>query len=183
MATLRTAAPWQGLRRDRAATPRAVHVAPDDLRIRRHAERAERCLIFLVDASGSQAMARMAEAKGAVELLLAEAYRRRDHVALVAFRGSGAELLLPPTRSLVQAKRRLAGLPGGGATPLASGLAAAGDVAARAARKGATPVIVLMTDGRANVTLDGAHDRARAGEDATRVAGATWRCLAPAPRR
>ena len=97
-------------------------------------------LIFTVDASGSAALARLAEAKGAVELMLAQAYARRDHVALIAFRGTGAELLLPPTRSLVQTKRRLAGLPGGGGTPLAAGLQVAhGPGACRRARRGMTP--------------------------------------------
>lgn len=89
--------------------------------------------IFVVDASGSAALNRLAEAKGAVELLLADCYVRRDRVALLAFRGSAAELLLPPTRSLVRAKRSLAGLPGGGGTPLAAGLDAALALAERSA--------------------------------------------------
>ncbi|MEM9551468.1 MAG: VWA domain-containing protein, partial [Pseudomonadota bacterium] len=107
----------------------------------------------------------------AVELLLGEAYARRDHVALIAFRGAGADLLLPPTRSLVQTKRRLAALPGGGGTPLAAGLQEAGTLATQSRDKGLTPTIVVMTDGRANVALDGAPDRARAAEDSRRLAG------------
>ncbi len=126
--------------------------------------------MFAVDASGSSAFARLGEAKGAVELLLAEAYARRDHVALVAFRGTGAEVLLPPTRSLVQTKRRLAALPGGGATPLAAGLRAALGVAAAGAARGMTPTLVLLTDGRANVALDGSVDRAAAAADALALA-------------
>jgi magnesium chelatase subunit D len=78
-----------------------------DVRVRQFEERSDRAIIFVVDASGSAALARLAEAKGAIELLLGEAYARRDHVALVAFRGDGADILLPPTRSLVQTKRRL----------------------------------------------------------------------------
>jgi len=109
-----------------------VIVRPADIHLSRYETRRDRLLIFTVDASGSAALARLAEAKGAVELLLAQAYARRDQVALVAFRGDGAETLLPPTRSLVQAKRRLAGLPGGGGTPLAAGLLAAGEMAAHA---------------------------------------------------
>jgi magnesium chelatase subunit D len=166
VATLRAAAPWQAIRGRRGP----LRLAPADLRIRRHEERGERLVIFCVDASGSAAAARLAEAKGAVELLLAEAYARRDGVALVAFRGDAADLLLPPTRSLVAAKRRLAALPGGGATPLAAGLAEALAQARLARRRGLDPALVLMTDGRPNVALDGARDRARAGEDATRLA-------------
>lgn len=171
VATLRTAAPWQALRR--AAAPGAapgLRIRPSDIRIRRYDQPSDRLLVFAVDASGSAAMARMAEAKGAVEILLAEAYARRDHVALIGFRGAGAEILLPPTRSLVQTKRRLAGLPGGGATPLAAGLREAAGLARQARQRGLSPALVLLTDGRANVALDGGQDRARAAEDALRMA-------------
>jgi magnesium chelatase subunit D len=153
---------------------RRLHIRPTDLRIRRHQERTERVIIFAVDASGSAALARLAEAKGAVELLLARAYARRDHVALIAFRGAVAEVVLPPTRSLVQTKRRLAGLPGGGGTPLAAALRLAAETATRARARGLTPVLALLTDGRANVALDGAPGRARAEADAALMAR-LWR--------
>ncbi|MHB2167177.1 magnesium chelatase subunit D [Alsobacter sp. R-9] len=167
--TLRAAAPWQRLRR--AAGSGRVQVRSDDFRIRRFAEKRETTTIFAVDASGSSALHRMAEAKGAVELLLADCYVRRDSVALVAFRGTQAELLLPPTRSLVRAKRSLAALPGGGGTPLASGLDAALAVAEAARRRGQTPVIVVLTDGRANIARDGRQGRGPAAEDALAAAG------------
>ncbi len=170
IATLRSAAPWQTIRRARPGEARAVVVLPSDVHLARASERAERLLIFVVDASGSAAAARLAEAKGAVERLLAEAYASRDKVALITFRGTGADLALPPTRSLVQAKRRLAGLPGGGGTPLAAGLAAAHALARRMAGRGLSPSIALLTDGRANVALDGRGDRAAAAEDAARLA-------------
>ncbi|WP_228027279.1 magnesium chelatase subunit D, partial [Pseudaquabacterium pictum] len=136
IATLRAAAPWQRLRQralqrsDAAAPPRRVLVQPEDFHISRRAQRRETTTLFVVDASGSAALHRLAEAKGAVELLLADCYVRRDRVALLAFRGSSAELVLPPTRSLVRAKRALAGLPGGGGTPLALALDAAAALAA-----------------------------------------------------
>ncbi|MGI1662240.1 magnesium chelatase subunit D [Palleronia sp. KMU-117] len=170
VATLRAAAPWQPMRRAASPHGHLLHIRPADIRLRRFEDRSDRLLIFAVDASGSSAMARLAEAKGAVELLLAEAYARRDHVALVAFRGAAAELLLPPTRSLVQTKRRLTALPGGGGTPLAAGLRAAQETAIHARRHGLTPSLVLLTDGRGNVALDGRADRAQAGEDAEAVA-------------
>lgn len=171
MATLRAAIPWQGLRRrEKPDEGNRPLIRPADLRYKRYQELSDRLLVFAVDASGSAAMARLAEAKGAVELLLAEAYARRDHVALISFRGTGAELLLPPTRSLVQTKRRLAALPGGGGTPLAAGLRLGLETAETAERRGLSPVLVILTDGRSNIALDGSGHRGRAGEDATRIA-------------
>ncbi|MCY4336154.1 MAG: magnesium chelatase subunit D [Litoreibacter sp.] len=170
MATLRAAIPWQKLRKQALPDRQGAIIRPEDLRARRYQELSDRLLIFTVDASGSAALARLGEAKGAVELLLAEAYARRDHVALIAFRGTEAEVLLPPTRSLVQTKRRLADLPGGGGTPTASGLKAACEMADHATRKGLTPTVVLLTDGRSNVTLDGSADRKQAAQDATTMA-------------
>ncbi|MEM9754902.1 MAG: magnesium chelatase subunit D [Pseudomonadota bacterium] len=172
IATLRAAAPWQRLRADAAAhrPGRRLRISRGDIRLRRFEERSDRALIFVVDASGSAAMTRLAEAKGAVELLLGQAYARRDHVALIAFRGTGSELLLPPTRSLVQTKRRLAGLPGGGGTPLAAGLREALALGIGLRGRGMTPAIALLTDGRANVALDGQGDRTRAGEEALALA-------------
>jgi len=170
LATLRAAVPWQTLRK--RGQPQSIRpvIYPSDLRNRRYETLSDRLLIFVVDASGSAAMARLSEAKGAVELLLAGAYARRDHVALITFRGTKADVLLPPTRSLVQTKRRLAELPGGGATPLASGLSAAFTMAQTASRKGMTPTVITLTDGRANIALDGQPNRPRAASDAQDIA-------------
>ncbi len=172
VATLRAAAPWQPLRRKASGDAGRLHVRSSDIRVRQYEEKSDRAIIFVVDASGSSAMARLAEAKGAIELLLSEAYARRDHVALVAFRGDGAEVILPPTRSLVQTKRRLGQLPGGGGTPLASGLKAALELAGFVQGKGMTPSVALLTDGRANVDLAGIANRAQAAEDAKKMAHA-----------
>ena len=170
--TLRAAAPWQRLRRNApGATARPIHVHGDDLRIHRLQQRAGTATLFVLDASGSSALHRLAEAKGAINLLLADCYVRRDEVAVIAFRGKGAELLLPPTRSLVRARRSLAALPGGGGTPLAAGLEAALRLAAQVRRDGTTPVIVLLTDGRANIARDGEPGRVRAEADAMAMAG------------
>jgi magnesium chelatase subunit D len=187
--TLRAAAPWQPLRRREAARA-AVEVTPseksgaeavarsrvdvrrDDFRITRFKQRSQTTTLFTVDASGSSALHRLAEAKGAVELMLADCYVRRDEVALIAFRGQGAEVILPPTRSLVRAKRSLAGLPGGGGTPLAAGLQALLLLAQAEQRRGHTPVAVLLTDGRANVARDGAPGRAAGEADALAAARA-----------
>lgn len=172
VATLRQAAPWQVLRKRQDTHDRALIVHRSDLRLKRFRQVSDRVLIFVVDASGSSAMARLGEAKGAVELMLAQAYSRRDHVALVVLRGAKAELILPPTRSLTTTKARLRGLPGGGGTPLASGLATALDTALRARRQGMTPSLALLTDGRANIALNGQPDRVQAQEDAHRIATA-----------
>ena len=192
--TLRAAAPWQPLRRREAAAtgteparPRVL-IRKDDFRISRFKQRAESTTIFVVDASGSAALHRLAEAKGAVELLLADCYIRRDQVALIAFRGAIAEVLLPPTRSLARAKRSLAGLPGGGGTPLAAGLDAAFALSDSVRRKGQTPTIILLTDGRANIARDGGQGRPRAEGDAMsaarqlRAAGITTVLVDTSPR-
>ncbi|WP_282063719.1 magnesium chelatase subunit D [Roseobacter litoralis] len=170
VATLRAAAPWQPLRKQAVPAGTGLHIRPSDIRLKRYQEQSDRLLIFTVDASGSAAMSRLNEAKGAVELLLAQAYAARDHVALIAFRGDGAELLLPPTRSLVQTKRRLASLPGGGGTPLAAGLQQAALLAQQSRSKGLTPTVVVLTDGRANIALDGTPDRAAAQADSEQMA-------------
>lgn len=172
--TLRAAAPWQALRRDPGNAAQRIAVRPEDVRVTRFVQRRRTTTLFAVDASGSAAMHRLAEAKGAVELLLADCYVRRDQVAVLAFRGASAELLLPATRSLVRAKRSLAGLPGGGGTPLAAGLDAALQLAEAAQRRGDTPLAVFLTDGRANIARDGTPDRSRAEQDALQSA-ARWR--------
>lgn len=168
--TLRAAAPWQALRGRASGGDTRIRVKPDDFRVTRYKQRAATLTIFAVDASGSSALNRLAEAKGAVELLLADCYVRRDQVAVIAFRGTRADLLLPPTRSLVRAKRCLAGLPGGGGTPLAAALDAAHDLARLAQRRGETPTLVVLTDGRANVGRRGEPGRTLAHAQALAAA-------------
>jgi magnesium chelatase subunit D len=164
LATLRNAAPWQPLRRKAGMTDRMV-VTRDDFRVARIKQRNEATAIFAVDASGSTAFQRLAEAKGAVETILAECYVRRDKVALVSFRAKKAEVLLPPTRSLERAKRALASLPGGGGTPLASGLDEAFALALQVRRAGSNPIVIFLTDGRGNVARDGEGNKVKALEE------------------
>lgn len=188
--TLRAAAPWQRLRPPIAGQEGRVlvRVRPDDFRIRRLIEPAGTTAIFVVDASGSAALHRMAEAKGAVELLLAEAYSRRDEVGLIAFRGNAAEVLLPPTRAIAAAKRALTALPGGGGTPLASAIDRARELAVQARRTGNDTVVVFLTDARANIARDGSPGRPQAEADALasasalRVLGGTTVLIDTSPR-
>lgn len=172
LATLRAAAPKQRLRQ--AHNTGRVAIRAEDFHIQRYQQRASSCLILALDASGSAALQRLAEAKGAVELLLQQSYARRDSVCIVAFRGAQAQLLLPMTRSLVRAKRAMTGLPGGGGTPLALALKMAHDQAAQLQRQGVTPILVVLSDGRANVTLQGLGGRAQAQLDAHSW-GQQWR--------
>jgi magnesium chelatase subunit D len=172
LATLRAAAPKQRLRQ--AHSTGRVAIRAEDFHIQRYQQRASSCLILALDASGSAALQRLAEAKGAVELLLQQSYARRDSVCIVAFRGAQAQLLLPATRSLVRAKRAMTGLPGGGGTPLALALKMAHEQAAQLQRQGITPILVVLSDGRANVTLQGLGGRAQAQSDAQSW-GQQWR--------
>jgi magnesium chelatase subunit D len=170
--TLRAAAPWQRVRgRGDPAAGARVEIRRDDFRLRRFVERTGTTVLFMVDASGSSAMARLGEAKGAIERLLAESYARRDRVSLLAFRGSAVEELLPPTRALARARRVLAALPGGGGTPLATAIDRAGQAALAARRAGTAPVVVFLTDARANIARDGSPGRPRAQADALTSAG------------
>ena len=176
LATLRAAAPRQKLRPPPTGGGR-IAVRSEDFHIHRFQQKQASCLIFAVDASGSAALARLAEAKGAVELMLQQSYARRDQVCVIAFRGTKAEVLLPPTRSLVRAKRALGGLPGGGGTPLATALKLCQEQAQAQMRLGVTPLLVVLCDGRANVNLQGLGGRESAMVDALAWAQA-WRSLA-----
>lgn len=188
LATVRAAAPWQRLRG--ASLPvRRLAIRGDDFRVQRRVRPLGTTIIVLVDASGSTALHRLNEAKGAVELLLAASYQRRDEVALVVFRGTTAELVLPPTRALARARRALAGLPGGGGTPLAAALDLATALALRVRRDGAAPAVVVLSDGKANITRGGEGDRPRARVEAEEAArrlaavrvAASWLDIAPRP--
>jgi magnesium chelatase subunit D len=163
VATLRAAAPWQPSRKaEGRAQPTKIYLKADDLHIKKYRSKAGTLFCFVVDASGSMALHRMRQAKGAVNALLQQAYVHRDQVALLAFRGEQAELLLPPSQSVELAKRALDVLPTGGGTPLAAALLAAYQVAEQARSRGIhRTTLVLITDGRPNVPLrlDPSHDK------------------------
>ncbi|MCP9221150.1 VWA domain-containing protein [Erythrobacter sp. LQ02-29] len=157
-----------------------LQIRRDDIRYRERQPRQRSATVFAIDASGSAALARLAEVKGAVEQLLAESYVRRDEAALVAFRGAQAETVLPRTRSLARAQRLLAGLAGGGGTPLAAGMREGLREALAARVAGRAVLLVVVTDGGGNIDLEGRPDRARAQEDALAVAESVARSGIPA---
>ncbi|MDX6271609.1 MAG: magnesium chelatase subunit [Acidobacteriota bacterium] len=163
-ATLRVAAASQWSRRRDTTPVRAIEVETADLRYKHFSRRAGTLFIFAVDTSGSMALNRIAQAKGALARLLRESYVNRDRVALITFRERAARVLLQPGQSGARARRLLDALPVGGATPLSSGLLRALEMSERAARQGTGRIVLLVfTDGRANVPRDGKIEGDRAG--------------------
>jgi magnesium chelatase subunit D len=155
-ATLRAAAPYQQVR---SAPGLAIAIHSSDIRQKVREKRVGNTILFLVDASGSMgAQRRMVAVKGAVLSLLQDAYQKRDTVGMMAFRDQNATLLLPPTRSIDLAHKLLRDLPVGGRTPLAAGIVRAVELvqALRVKDRDILPVLVLVSDGRANVALHSA---------------------------
>ncbi len=165
-ATLRAAAPHQSAR----CRVDRLRITMDDLRYKKFRRRSGVLFIFAVDASSSMAVNRLAQAKGAMTRLLKAAYLHRDRVALVSFRGEGAEVLLGPTRSVELGKRVVDAMPAGGATPIATGLLRSIEVARMArARDRQQTLLLLFTDGRANVGANGERRRAEIEEELRQI--------------
>ncbi len=174
-ATLRAAAPYQQRRRAGASDEpqSALLIESWDIREKVRETRTGSLILFVVDASGSMgAQRRMVAVKGAILSLLLDAYQRRDRVALISFRGARADLLLPPTNSVDLAQVYLQDMPTGGRTPLSRGLYLALEVleTERLKDREVLPLVVLLSDGRANVSLDSASSAAAAVVEATGIA-------------
>ncbi len=166
--TIKAAIPHQTARKNKKFRRHKVliNIESEDFRIYKRKSRQLSTTIFLVDASGSSAANRLGEAKGAVELLLAQCYIRRDKVAVITFRNKSSDLVLPPTRSLVKVKKTLAGLPGGGGTPLSAALDDCKNLIDLLLKDNQTPVAVVLSDGGANICRDGKGGRVQAHADA-----------------
>ncbi len=167
--TVISAIPWQALRKDLQKNKTKIKLRKEDICIKQRESKSQRLIIFAVDASGTLAIGRLAETKGAIEILLSEAYTKRDLVSLIAFRGTKSEILLPPTKSLVQTKKKLAELPGGGTTPLASALLSILELNKQSKSKGFFSTVILLTDGKGNITLDGHVDKGISKEEAEKM--------------
>jgi Mg-chelatase subunit ChlD len=168
-ATIRAAAPFQRQRREASDQPRAVMLEPPDFRQKVRVRRTRNAICFVVDASWSMAAEqRMQATKSAVLSLLKDAYQRRDRVGLVSFQRDAARVLLPLTNSVDLAERRLRTMPTGGKTPLTHGLVLGFELLDRAKRRDpeVLPLMVVLTDGQANVSLTGMRPQ----EEAYRIA-------------
>lgn len=172
-ATLRAAAPHQMARREAGLVAEGgISVQTRDLRRKVLSRLTGASVLFAVDASGSMGSKEvMGHAKGVVLGLLTDAYQKRDRVAMISFRGTEAPLALPFTTSVELAQRRLANLPTGGKSPLALALAKAAEVLKRELTRnpGRTPMLVLLTDGRANISMAGADPFEEALTQARRI--------------
>ena len=170
--TIKVSIPYQRIRsaEERSRKKLKILIYPNDLRVYKRKSREMTTTIFLVDASGSAAQNRLGEAKGAVELLLAQCYVRRDRVAVMIFRDKTSDLVLHPTRSLVKAKKTLAGLPGGGGTPLAKAFEESKLLIEKISNDNQSLTLVLLSDGGANVCRDGTVGRQKAHSEALEYA-------------
>ncbi len=153
-ATIRAAAPYQIYRQRNGS---AIAIEPQDIRKKIRERKVSHTIMFLVDASSSMGVdRRMVETKGAILSLLIDAYQKRDRVAMVTFRSTDADVLLPPTTSIELAKRKLEEMPTGGGTPLSKGLHVAHSILKSEMQKypHIEPVLLLISDGEANVCLN-----------------------------
>jgi len=169
-ASLRAAAPYQQFRKKKDL---AISLKISDLREKVREKKTAHTILFLVDGSGSMgARKRMVAVKGAILSLLTDAYQKRDRVGLMVFRGKDARLLLPPTKSTDVAFRMLRCLPTGGRTPLAKGIAEAATLLTRGryATPGENKTVVLLTDGRGNVSSGQKDPYEELSDTAKRVA-------------
>jgi magnesium chelatase subunit D len=164
-ATLRAAAPYQIHRRAVSSRPVMIHIEEQDIRTKVRERRVGATLLFVVDGSGSMgAERRMTETKTAIMSLLMDAYQKRDKVGLVVFRQRKAEVLLDFTNSVERAARLLSELPVGGRTPLSAGLEETGVMLRRLLRKEplTRPVVIILTDGKGNVSISDRKPRQEA---------------------
>ena len=155
-ATLRAAAPHQVERRVASDSQTAILIEPWDIRDKIRESKSGSLVLFVVDASGSMgAQRRMVAVKGAIMSLLLDAYQRRDRIGMISFRGTSASLILPPTNSVDLAQVHLQEMPTGGRTPLSAGLFKALEVieTERIKDRDVLPLLVLLSDGRGNVSL------------------------------
>lgn len=176
-ATLRAAAPYQ---REREKDGLAIMISPEDIRVKVRERRTGNTILFLVDASGSMgANKRMQAVKGAIFSLLQDAYQKRDRVGMVAFRKNTAELILGITRSVELAQKKLQMLPTGGKTPLSAGLKLSRELlrTEKMKDKDSLPVLVILSDGRANVSQSGQKPLEEVLEEGKKFARDGIRCI------